>query len=146
MPSERFEAAPAASAGERRAHPRIALSWPVGIRVEGEPAPVMADLRDISCRGAYCFSATPLRCGDVVVIELLLPRELDPQSRGLRVECRSTVVRVDEVQPGAEYGIACAFQDHVLRSNEAAAHAAAAGENRAAGEIPGEEAAAGSAG
>ncbi len=103
---------------ERRARVRIPLNWPVTIRVEGERAAIMADLRDISGAGAYCISGRPFKCGEHIEMEVLLPRDLDNQNRGLKLVCRGSVVRSEEVRQG-EHGMACAFEDHALVTEDA---------------------------
>lgn len=107
---------------ERRARQRIPLSWPVTVYAEGDPKPVMADLRDMSGGGAYCLSSRQFRCGDGIALEVLLPRELDSENRGLRLVCRGRVVRSDELRPG-EFGFACVFHEHALVTPDATAQA-----------------------
>ncbi len=119
---------------ERRARPRIPLRWPVIVFADGDPKPAMADLRDISGSGAYCLSSRPFRSGDGVALEVPLPRELDGEDRGLRLVCRGSVARSEELRPG-EFGFACVFKEHALVAAAAAAQAAPAGQ--AGGARPG---------
>lgn len=130
------ERAAATTVKDRRARPRVSLSWRVTIRLERESVPVAADLRDISCQGAYCFTSQPFRCGEAVEIELLLPHELDPLNRGLRVNARGVVVRMEGIRPG-EFGIACAFHDHTLTVAPAASNRATASAGDSGQSAPG---------
>ncbi len=115
------ERAAATTAKDRRARPRVSLNWPVVIRLGRERAAIAAELRDISCQGAYCFASQAFRCGQEIDMELLLPRELDPLNRGLRVNARAVVVRTEGIRPG-EFGIACLFHDHALSAAPAASN------------------------
>jgi hypothetical protein len=109
---------------ERRARPRISLNWPASIRTDDSGARLtMADLRNISCRGAYFTSNRLLSPGDHVEIQVLLPRQLDPVNRGLRLTCRGPIVRAEEIAPG-KYGLACTFDDYTFRADDEAEPAA----------------------
>jgi len=117
-PPDAATAAHGSRVPERRARVRISLNWPVTIRVEGERQAIMADLHDISGAGAYCVSSRRFECGENIEMEVLLPRELDSQNRGLRLVCRGSVVRSEDIRQG-EHGMACVFADHMLVSADA---------------------------
>ena len=94
---------------ERRVRVRLPLNWPVCVRRNGDL--ILADLKDISPAGAFCWTPRSFQTGEFVELELLLPSELDPRNRGLRLRCRGPVVRSEEVTPG-RYGFACSFEDY----------------------------------
>jgi hypothetical protein len=117
-------------AGERRSRLRVPLNWPVCVRAEGEL--IVADLRDISCGGAYCWSSRQFQTGEYVELELLLPGELDPQNRGMRLRCRGRVVRAEEIGP-ERYGFACIFEHYRFLADELEAGSAPSVERALAG-------------
>lgn len=75
---------------ERRVHPRVPLSLPVRYRVIDDQAEIgalrdrpkdnVSQTRDVSLGGVYIASRDPLEVGNILRLELTLPREGAPLS------------------------------------------------------------------
>jgi hypothetical protein len=108
---------------ERRSRVRIQVHWPV-LFFRSQPAEAVESLtQNLSSRGFYCFSKTPLTLGEVLACTIRVPAH-DPSGKEMdrQLDCKVRVMRVEPTTDGL-YGIACRIEDyHVARSESDRTH------------------------
>jgi hypothetical protein len=105
------------SGTERRRNPRVPLRWTLYLVCSGSRYPIRTITRDINQDGFYCLLNRPVRPGEQIQCDIVVPphRSQDPDDK-LYLRCRAQVVRVERLGIGAEFGLACRFDDYrVLR-------------------------------
>jgi hypothetical protein len=93
---------------ERRRSPRAALHWTLYLRCSGVGHPVRTEARNISRDGFYCLLTHPIRAGERVECDIVVPTHssLDPEDV-VYLRCSAQAVRVEKIRAGAEFGLAC---------------------------------------
>ena len=67
--------------------------------------------KDISSGGFYCFSHEPLTAGEWLQCTIVFP-DRAPRSGGFALKCSIEVLRVELVDAGRTFGIACRINDY----------------------------------
>ena len=100
---------------ERRKSLRLPLQWPVYVARVGATHPLSSKTRDVSSNGFYCVVYERLAIGEPVECDLIVPTHM---TRGgddvLFLRCQARVVRVENIDAGAGYGLACRIEDYCL--------------------------------
>ena len=86
-----------ANGSERRTSRRFNMSLPVALSMPGnaQPAPRVAETRDISFRGLYFILDENHEVGGNIEFVLTLPKEIT-MAGDVRIRCFGEVVRVEE--------------------------------------------------
>lgn len=86
-----------ANGSERRTSRRFNMNLPVAVNLPGErePAPRVAETRDISFRGLYFILDGSHEVGGTIEFVLTLPKEIT-MAGDVRIRCYGEVVRVDD--------------------------------------------------
>jgi hypothetical protein len=98
---------------ERRRNPRVPLRWTLYLVCSGSRYPLRTITRDINQDGFYCLLNRPVRPGEQIQCDIVVPphRSQDPDDK-LYLRCRAQAVRVERLGDGAEFGLACRFDDY----------------------------------
>jgi hypothetical protein len=98
---------------ERRGSPRAALHWTVYLTWSGTGHPLRTETSDISKDGFYCLLDQPIRPGERIQCDIVLPthHSEDPDDV-VCLRCRAQAVRVEKIGTGAEFGLACRIEDY----------------------------------
>ncbi|HEY7617163.1 MAG TPA: PilZ domain-containing protein [Terriglobales bacterium] len=98
---------------ERRQRSRANVHWAVYVFEDGDSRPIESKTKNLSSTGFYCFIPKALTPGDRLDCRIMVPREsLDRNQEILYLECRVKVMRVEPLEPGVMYGLACAIEDY----------------------------------
>lgn len=109
--------APADSHGdiERRRSPRACLRWTLYLKPDGTGHSVRTESRDISRDGFYCVLHQPVRPGDRIRCDIVVPTH---NSRNpddvVHLRCSVQVVRVEQIGAGSEFGLACRIESYCV--------------------------------
>ena len=100
---------------ERRRTLRVPLHWTVYLVCGDTQYPLRSVTRDISRDGFYCVIDQPLRQGERIECDIVVPTHRSPNSNDVvYLRCRARAVRAEKI--GADYGIACRIEQyHVTR-------------------------------
>jgi hypothetical protein len=103
-----------ASTGDRRKRKRVPLHWAVRLlRQKGQS--VESTTENLSSEGLYCITLEPLKRGERLKCEILIPGESFGSPKPfLRLQCHVTVERVEHVARG--FGLGCHIEDYSLCS------------------------------
>ena len=98
---------------ERRRSPRAPLHWTLYLACSSFRHPVRTTTRDINNDGFYCLVDQPLRPGEQIDCDIVVPANWtqDPDDV-LYLRCRAQAVRVEKVGAGTSFGVACRFDDY----------------------------------
>jgi len=100
---------------ERRESLRLPLLWSVYIARSGVPHPFRSKTRNLSSRGFYCVLNERLTPGEHLECDLVVPTHIS-RSRDdvLFLRCQTQVVRVEKLEAGEGYGLACRIEEYSL--------------------------------
>jgi PilZ domain len=109
---------------ERRARQRFEFSIPLCIRRPESASEEQGCTQDVSARGAYFYTSSPLQPGTDVDVTFLMPAEIT-LSESMHVRCRGKVLRVDSAgqracnngMPAASWGVAVHFESYEYLAN-----------------------------
>ncbi len=101
--------------GDRRKHQRMALRLVVQLGEAGNPAAAGCVTQNISSGGFYFLSPAPLIRGERVHAFLVLPgfRESYAEENA-GISCDVRIVRVDALEDGSAFGIACEIERYTI--------------------------------
>jgi hypothetical protein len=97
---------------ERRRSPRVKLHWTLYLMLNGTTHPLRTETRDISSDGFYCVLDQPIRPGERIKCDLVVPthNSQDPDEV-VYLRCSAEALRVEKIGSGAEFGLACRIED-----------------------------------
>lgn len=103
---------------ERRRNRRAPLSWLIYLRCESFSQPILTRTRDISSEGFYCLLKQPVRPGEHIECDIVVPTHStgDPNDV-IYLSCRARAVRVEEIAGGQEFGVACRIEEYRVIPN-----------------------------
>lgn len=98
---------------QRRRSPRATLHWTLYLMWNGAGHPLRTETRDISKDGFYCLLDQPVRPGERIQCDIVVPTHnaQDPDDV-VYLRCRAQAVRVEKVGAGAQFGLACRIEDY----------------------------------
>jgi hypothetical protein len=98
---------------ERRRNPRVPLHWTLYLTCDSMAYPRRTTTRDISRAGFYCMLDQPIRSGERIECDIVVPthRSQDPDDV-VYLRCRGQAVRVEKI--GAGFGVACRIEGYCL--------------------------------
>ena len=100
---------------ERRTSHRVSLHWTVYLSCGGLSHPFCTKTRDISRDGFYCLVDRPLKPGERIECDIVIPTHTSQDPGGVAyLRCRAQAVRVEKFEAAAEFGIACRIEDYSL--------------------------------
>ena len=100
---------------ERRKNLRLPLQWSVHVVRLGARRPLRSKTRNLSSRGFYCVLHERLTTGERIECDLVVPTHTSRSCDDvLFLRCQARVVRVERVDAGEEYGLACRIEDYYL--------------------------------
>lgn len=98
---------------ERRRSPRAALRWKLYLTGNGTRHPLRSETRDISRDGFYCLLDQPLRPGERIRCDIVVPtHNAQNPNDVVYLRCTAQALRVEKIGAGAEFGIACRIEDY----------------------------------
>jgi PilZ domain-containing protein len=100
---------------ERRKSLRLPVHWTVYLAPHGVTHPLRSTTKDLSRGGFYCYLHEPVTPGDQIECDIVVPTHY-PKGRDdvLCLRCRVNVVRVEKVDCGQGYGLACRIDDYSI--------------------------------
>ncbi len=100
---------------ERRSSRRVSLQWVVYVAHDGCAHPVRSKTANLSRDGFYCTLGEPLRPGQQVGCDLIVPayRPQAPEE-ALVLRCQARVARVETIKGGQEFGMGFRIEDYCL--------------------------------
>ena len=100
---------------ERRRSPRAALHWTLHLICNGDRHPLRTETRDISRDGFYCLLDRPVKPGERIQCDIVVPTH-NAQDPGdvVYLRCSTLAVRVEKTGVGAQFGLACRIEDYSL--------------------------------
>ena len=107
-----FDRTGSVSGTERRRNPRAPLHWTLYLACNGSGQPLRTTTRDINKDGFYCSLDQPVRPGERIRCDIVLPTH-GPRNPDdvVYLRCRVQAVRVEKVGAGMEFGLACRIED-----------------------------------
>ena len=98
---------------QRRRSPRATLHWTLYLMWNGAGHPLRTVTRDISKDGFYCLLDQPIRPGERIQCDIVVPTQnsQDPDDV-VYLRCNAQAVRVEKIGAGAEFGLACRIEDY----------------------------------
>ena len=100
---------------ERRRSPRVALRWTLYLLGNGTRHPLRTETRDISRDGFYCVLDQPLRPGERIRCDIVVPtHNAQNPEEVVYLRCSAQALRVEKLGAGAKFGIACRIEDYCV--------------------------------
>jgi len=96
---------------ERRAAQRFDFQLPLTLRWSGGEHSGCGFTQDLSSRGVFFYTDSPLAPGDAVEIVLVMPSEIT-LTENTRVRCQGRVVRVADPAVGSKSGVAVQIETY----------------------------------
>lgn len=101
--------------GDRRRNPRAPLHWTVYLAFSGSPHPHRTITRDINKDGFYCSLEQPVRPGERIECDIVMPTHGSPYPDDLAyLRCHALAVRVETIEGSSEFGLACLIEDYCV--------------------------------
>ena len=98
---------------ERRSSPRAALHWTLYLTWNGATHPFRTETRDISKDGFYCLVDQPIRPGEQIECDIVVPTHSSQYPDDVvYLRCRAQAVRVEKIGAGSEFGLACRIEEY----------------------------------
>lgn len=91
---------------ERRQLARFPLKVFVRLKIPESGRVFYAVTRNVSARGLYFITQTPLRIGEELECVLILPPKITSAAARVLIGCRARVLRIDRELPGPAIGVA----------------------------------------
>jgi len=107
---------------ERRAAQRFDFQLPLTIRWSNGERSGCGFTQDLSTRGVFFYTDSPLVPGDMVEIVLVMPSEIT-LTEDSRVRCHGRVIRVADPERGSKSGVAAQIESYEYLPEAAAAPA-----------------------
>lgn len=100
---------------ERRKSQRVALHWTLYLACAGTGHPVCTKTTNISSDGFYCYLDRTVSPGDQFECDIVVPThdQRDPRDV-VYLHCRAQAVRVEKIDTGPHFGLACRIEDYCL--------------------------------
>ena len=95
---------------ERRSGQRLPVRLPVSVKAAAEPAATTGVTRDLSTGGVFLYTDSRISEGSELEVVLILPPEITKSEQQQWVCCRASVVRVEDGQDGASFGVAASIR------------------------------------
>jgi len=110
-----FEHAAFHTGNERRSKPRVPLHWTLYVACNGSGVRLRTSTRDINKDGFYCLLDQPVRPGEHIECDIVVPTH-EPQQPGdvVYLRCRAQAVRVEKIGAGLKFGLACRIEDYCV--------------------------------
>ena len=106
---------------EQGRSPRVPLHWTVYLACTGSQHRLRATTRNISSDGFYCVLDQPLKLGDRIDCDIVVPTHLSRNPNEVAyLRCRALVACVEDLGVGAGFGVACEIEDFHLIHGAAA--------------------------
>jgi len=100
---------------ERRRSHRATLHWTLYLKPDGSSHPVRTEASNISRDGFYCVLDQPVRPGDRVRCDIVVPTHSSQNPDDVvYLRCSAHVVRVEQIGAGPEYGLACRIENYYV--------------------------------
>ena len=96
---------------ERRVGQRFEYQLPVAIRMVEKALDIHGCTENLSARGAYLYTESPLTEGTAVELTLTMPSEITLGER-MRVRCKGRVLRVAQADGKSKSGAAVHFESY----------------------------------
>jgi PilZ domain len=110
---ERLSAtAEAVRVSERRRSYRVPLRWTLYVALPGATYPRRTATENLSCDGFYCVLDEPLTAGQHIDCDLVVPAYVPEADDIVSLRWRVQVIRVEKIDCGERYGLACRIQDY----------------------------------
>jgi len=104
-----------ALAGDRRKRTRVAVHWPVRLIRQPGAQPVETTTENLSSDGLYCVTREPFQLGERLQCEIFIPGEgLGFSESPVRLQCKVTVRRVENLDAISAFGLGCHIEDYAL--------------------------------
>lgn len=98
---------------EARTGKRFDLKLPIVIKESDSPDLLQGTTDNLSVAGVYLRAGANFHVGSKVTFEITLPAEVTGGKNDVRLNCRGTVVRVDEPEKGEDSnGVACVIDGY----------------------------------
>lgn len=96
---------------ERRKRPRLMLHWQVRLFRQGAEAAIESTTENLSSEGFYCMSMQPLRLGEQIRCDMVIPApSCEFPQPFVVLRCAVTVTRVQQEHDG--FGLGCRIDDY----------------------------------
>lgn len=103
---------------ERRRSPRAILHWTLYLSCNGAKHPLRTESRDISRDGFYCLVDQPIRPGERIKCDIVVPtHSLEDPDNVVYLRCDALTVRVEKIGENTQFGLACRIEDYHLIQN-----------------------------
>ena len=100
---------------ERRRGFRVALQWVIYLVSPNMSRPFRTVTRNISRTGFYCVAAEQFTAGERIECDIVIPTHLRRvPTETMYLRCRARVLRVESLDYGGEYGLACRIEDYSI--------------------------------
>lgn len=100
---------------DRRSSRRLALHWFVYVAHRGCAHPLQSRTTNLSRNGFYCILDEPLKAGEQIGCDLVVPTHLGNAAEGaLVLRCQARVARVETMKDGLGFGLGCRIEDYCL--------------------------------
>ncbi|HTR65366.1 MAG TPA: PilZ domain-containing protein [Terriglobales bacterium] len=96
---------------ERRAAQRFDFQLPLSLRWSNGEREGCGFTQDLSARGVFFYTDSPLSPGDPVEVVLVMPSEIT-LTENTRVRCHGRVVRVADPKVGSKSGVAVQIESY----------------------------------
>lgn len=91
------------------------LHWTLYLACDGAARPFKTVTRNISSDGLYCLVDHSVKPGDQFACDILVPTHASQDPNDVFcLRCRAQAVRVEIIEDGANFGLACRIQDYSL--------------------------------
>jgi hypothetical protein len=109
----RFDAIAGVGMDRRRCR-RVKLHWAVLLAGPGLRQPIRSETADIGSRGFYCVIEEPMKPGELLECDLVVPTHArqDEREDSVLLRCAIEVVRVEKCDLG--FGVACAIREYTI--------------------------------
>lgn len=98
---------------ERRSNPRVPLHLTVYVACTDSGLRLRTSTRDISKDGFYCLLDQPVRPGELIECDIVVPTHRPQQPDDVvYLRCRAQAVRVEKIGAGLKFGLACRIEDY----------------------------------
>jgi hypothetical protein len=99
---------------ERRKSCRLPLRWTLYLACQGGTHPHRTETKNLSRDGFYCLLHEPLTAGEHVDCDIVVPTHAPDCDDELFLRCHAQVIRVEKLDSGESYGMACRIEQYQL--------------------------------
>src|SRR6185369_13755858 len=90
------------------------LHWTLYLASRGGTHPRRTETENLSRDGFYCILDQPLTAGEHVDCDIVIPTHESDCHAVISLRCRAQVIRVEKIDCGEQYGLACRIEDYRL--------------------------------